>query len=200
MKQALIVAQSTDTAFELHTILVPRFTRWSSAERLLPMEKVSPSMLANALSSQLCVGIAAEAPEAGQSSKRIIRIIGGMAAFRILTWLVQQGHPVTVNLLLVQPRQAELDDGALDRLVNELADAEFGAQLIGMIWSPPGAAALSLFSQLSEKTRNAIFGRPRASAGNVSQLTGKPRHAFVIRRKSDADGSILSRLLQSRGA
>jgi hypothetical protein len=200
MKQTLIVARSKDTVFELHPILAPRFARWSNAERLFPMEKLSPSILTNALSSQLCIGTAAGVREADESPKRIIRIIGGMTAFRILTWLIQQGHPVTANLVLVQPRQAELDDGVLERFIDELADAELGAQLMGMIWSSPGSAAMTVLSQLSERTRHVILGHPRPSADNVSRLTGKPRHAFVVRRKSEPDVSILSRLLQSRGA
>jgi hypothetical protein len=44
MKQSLIVARSTDAAFELHPILIPKFARWSSTERLLPLEKLSPSI------------------------------------------------------------------------------------------------------------------------------------------------------------
>ena len=200
MKQLLQVINSSHIDLVLHPRAAARFAIWSAAERHLPLDKVGLEDLKGALASCLCTGVPCDDARVERGAKPRIGIIGGMTGFRIATWMMQQGLEVEVFLRRIDVTRADEERGALTRLVDQLADEEVTAGLISMPWSPPGIAALRSTEQLSERACKALMGRRRPGTDSLARLTGKPRHAFAERGHKAAGRSVLSRLLEGRGA
>ena len=200
MKQTLTTMTTASATLLLHHHLAKRFASWAHEERLMPLENIGFHTLEEAAATCLVIGVILPDSKAAKDSKPTIHVIGGMAGFRIASWLSQQGRHVTLRLLLSRPTQSEIDDGLVNRLADRLADGEISAQLVTMVWRHPGPAALALMEQLSERASKALMGRRRATADSASKLTGRPRHVFARRQTKGSGPTVLDRLLGRYGA